>query len=188
MNDLNTTLFTDEWLTVVAAPERFTVTWLNKAARLAVVHVCFIQLENHHGQPPSRRAKTGKALVGPDGGTWLTCPGFEVPRSRFAGVASAALDFAVEYIDSAPRLLARVREATGDPHASTGIVIPNDGSPCTWCVGGQVTFTAGLDLSEVLRRHAAGETNPPPKTYGEGATEIAALYDALARAHKGAPI
>lgn len=75
-------------------------------------------------------------------------------------------------------LLARVREAAGDPHASTTVVIYQDDRPCSWLVGGQVTFTMDPDLVEPWRRFATGET-PSSKVYGRGATEREALQDAL---------
>ena len=83
----------------------------------------------------------------------------------------------VERIDA---LLGRAREAVGDPHASTSVVISLDGGPVSWVVGGQITFTTGGPTF-------GDPLTPPPKTYGRGATEREALHDALDHAARKPP-
>lgn len=90
------TLHEDEWVLVVADLKNFTVTWLNKSARLAIIRLAF--QEEHKDRFPGRRLKTGRALVGPDGGEWLKFPELEVPRSYTSTVYAAALQLAVDHL------------------------------------------------------------------------------------------
>jgi hypothetical protein len=97
---VTTVLHADEWTTITAEAARFTITWLNKAARIAVVHVVlsetyFIYV---HPRGPHKKAWHGKALAGPDGGIWLNNPGF---GTQMQPASTAALQLAAD----------RVREA-----------------------------------------------------------------------------
>jgi len=97
MSESRVVLYQDQWLTVAAEVDRFVVTWLNRSAQIASVKMVFVETYSG-GMTGQRRAKIGKALVGPDGGTWLSQPELALPRAAEHDTYVTALQLAVDYL------------------------------------------------------------------------------------------
>jgi hypothetical protein len=109
-------------------------------------------------------------LVDDDGEILVDWDGFGAALCK-AALASPDLDHG----PTRGALLDQVRELSGEPRASTSIVLHNGEGRMSWLVAGPCTYTVGLPM------FAPDPESKPPTVYGEGATEGAAIMDALTR-------
>jgi hypothetical protein len=97
-----TLLYADDWVTFTAEVARFPIHWLNKDARIAVVHALFSAAWiDTPGSEAYKRTLRGTILAGPDGGYFLKSPGF-AEHLPAKGVGAIALQLVADHVRKAP--------------------------------------------------------------------------------------